>query len=506
MDIANIIIILVFVGLVLILMLELLNRAILAIIGGLICFLTLKFIKGEPFSLIVSYLFGSPEDGYVNLHSILLIFGMTIIVQICHKAGVFKFIAFKLVLSIIDRTQYLLLILCTITLILSALLNNILTVMIVIPLIITISRILNIDPEPLIITQAVLVNIGGTVFAISSIPNILITNSANIEFNEFFLNVGILSIVIFIITVGFFYILYYGKINVPKENVKILKEFNPWNFVQNRSLLLKSATVLLLVIIGFTLIPSDVLSADIIALIGAMMLVLISKLDIDKIVQELEMDIFIYLLGVFIIAGSVEYTGLLEKIGIFLSNLSGGNFFVVILLILWSSAILSSTIDNIPITKVLIPSIDSITATFTGANKKLAYYSLSIGANWGDNLTPMGDNILVMNLAEKNKRPIRMIEFWKVGFVTTIIQLIFATVYFTLITNIIAGLIFLVICCLLFAFLSIWYISKQKGTTLGMTFQNISKKIFRKTNYPKSLKIKRTIKITKNEEPSQEEK
>ena len=495
MDIANLIIVLVFIAVIVILMMEKLNRAILVIIGALICLFTLKFIKNEPFDLIVSFLFGNAEDGYVNFHSILLIFGMTIIVQICHKAGVFKFIAFKFVLAIIDRTQYLLLILCVTTMLLSALLNNILTVMIIIPLIITISRILNIDPEPLIITQAILVNIGGTVFSISSIPNILIVNSAGIGFNEFFLNVGLLSIVIFLITVGFFYVIYYGKISVPKENVKILKEFNPWNFVQDKTLLIKSSFILIIVIVGFVFIPTSVISNDIIALIGAMILVLISRLNIDKIVQELEMDIFLYLLGVFVIAGSLEYTGVLETFGLFLAKISGGNYFVAILLILWSSAFLSATIDNIPITKVLIPSIGAINASFPTVNQDMAYYSLSIGANWGDNLTPMGDNILVMNIAEKNKRPIRMREFWRIGFITTLIQLIFATVYFTLLTNVLIGIILLIISASLFFIFSLLFINKRKGKSFNQIIARFKNLL--------SFKGKRKLTESTNSQPTE---
>lgn len=461
--ISTVIIVLSFISLVVILMLEKIHRVIISIISALVCFFVIVYIEKLGFQTIVEYMFGTPEDNFVNLHSLLLIFGMSIIVQICNKAGVFKFISFRLVLTVIDRIELLLLILCVITVILSALLNNILTVMIMIPLIITISRILNIDPEPYIVTQAVLVNIGGTVFAISSIPNILITGFAEITFNQYFINVGLFSILVFMVTVGFFYVLYYGKLSVEKENIKILKEFNPWNFVQNRSLLIKSSLVLLLVIFSFIIIPASIVSPDIIAMVGAMFLVLISKLDIDKIVEQFEMDIFIYLLGVFVVAGALEETGILNIVGNFLAKISGGNYFVAVLLILWISAFLSSTVDNIPITQVLIPSIGVIVGTFVNIDPNLGYYSLAFGANWGDNLTPMGDNILVMNLAEKNKRPIRMREFWRVGFLTTLYQLVLATVYFSLRMSLVIGLILLIITIISSFLLVIWWISKKKG-------------------------------------------
>ncbi|WP_371804890.1 SLC13 family permease [Candidatus Lokiarchaeum ossiferum] len=446
MWLSTLIISLCFLAVIVLLVLEKGNRVILAISGALICYLSLVFIEKETdFTLFVGFLFGSKEDGFVNIHSLLLIFGMSFIIQIVNKAGVFKFLAFKLVLLVADKPKYLLFIMCSITMILSAILNNILTVMIIIPLTITISRILNIDPEPFIISQAILVNIGGTLFSISSIPNILIATTAGISFNEFFLNVGIISIAVFFFIVGLFYLIYEKKIIIPAENIKILKEFNPWNFVADKKLLFKSSIVLIIVIISFMAIPSTVLAPDIISLIGAMVLAVISKLDQEKLLQSIDIEIIMYLLGVFVIAGSLEYTGILNYVGTFIGAIGQGNSFFTIILILWTSAILSSTIDNIPITKVLIPVVGQIGAQNSLIIQNKMYYALSFGANWGDNLTPMGDNILVMNLAAKNKRPLRMKEFWKIGFITTIFQLYLLTSYYVLFMNIFISILMFIL-------------------------------------------------------------
>ncbi len=460
MWLSTLIIVFVFISIVLLLMIEKGNRVLLAISGALVCYLTLVFIENEQsFSLFTEFLIGTEDDGYVNLHSLFLIFGMSFIIQIANEAGVFKFLAFKLILWIARKPELLLLIMCIITYILSALLNNILTVMIIIPLTITISRILNIDPEPYIITQAILVNIGGTLFSISSIPNILIAANAGITFNQFFLNVGLISIIIFLMTVGFFYIIYGKKLDIPAENIKILKEFNPENLIADRGLLIKSTITLLTVIICFMIVPPSILTPDIIALIGAMILAFISKLNQEKLLRNLDMDIILYLLGIFVIAGCLEYTGILEVLGHFIGNLGGGNINITILLILWSSAILSSTIDNIPITKILIPSIGVIGANQTLAIQHKMYYSLAIGANWGDNLTPMGDNILVMNIAQKNKRPLKMKEFWKIGFITTLFQLFIITIFYSfLISTILAlFLLFILVTFLFFLVAKIYY-------------------------------------------------
>ncbi|MFX1550319.1 MAG: SLC13 family permease, partial [Promethearchaeota archaeon] len=155
-----------------------LNRAISSLLGAIITYFVLIFIEGFDFSIIVDLLFGSASEGFVNLHSLIMIIGTMMIVQIAHEAGSFQFIAGKLIKLSGGKPVTLMIIFCAVTVFISAILNNILTVIIIIPLTITVSRILNINPSPYILTQAVLVNVGGTVFSISSIPNILITTYA----------------------------------------------------------------------------------------------------------------------------------------------------------------------------------------------------------------------------------------------------------------------------------------------------------------------------------------
>ncbi len=459
------IIVLCFFTVVILLLLDKVDRSVLAIIGAIICYLVLTFFEQGTFEMYVGYIFGTNEDNYVNFHSLILIFGMSIIVNICNRAGFFQYFAFKLVLSVSKRSNLLLLIMCTITLILSALLNNILTVIIIIPLTITISRILNIDPEPYIISQAIVVNIGGTIFSISSIPNILISSYFGMTFAEFFLNVGLFSIFTFFIVVSFFYLLFEKKLKIPKGQFTILKEFNPKNFVANRSLLIKSVLTLLGVIFAFLLIPNTFFPSDMIALIACVVLILISKLDMKNLIEQVDTSMFLYLFGIFFIAGALEETGLLQSVGILLKNFSKGIPLVSSLLVLWISAILSSSIDNIPITKVLIPTVEVLTNSLSPIEKTLVGSSLAYGSNWGDNLTPMGDNILVMNLANKHKHPIRMKEFWRVGFLSTIIQLITVSIYVIFRYIWWVGLILFVVFIIIYGFIIIKHF-KGKRTTI----------------------------------------
>jgi len=447
-----------FIGVIFFIITEKMNRAIVSLLGAVITYFVLIFLEGLDFSVIVDLLFSSKEDGFVNLHSLILIIGMMMIVQISHEVGTFQFISGKLIKLSKGKPIRLMIIFCCVTVLISAILNNILTVIIIIPLTITVSRILNINPKPYILTQAILVNIGGTVFSISSIPNILITTYAEIEFLEFFINVGLISFIVFIFTLLFFILIYKKELVIPEEGKKALKEFDIWNVVQNKRLLYQSLFSLIVLLILFTIIPSSLLSPDIIALTIALILIIITRLEPREIISKIDFELIFYLLGIFIIVGGLEITGVTKVLGDFILNIGGTNLFFQLLLILWFSAYLSSCIDNIPITKVLIPVAGTLTETASLINRKKIFYSLAFGANWGDNLTPLGDNILVFNIAEQNKRPITFKSFFKLGFITTNYQLIIISIYYCLIFYMQIGIIIIGILC--FILMVIYFLNK----------------------------------------------
>jgi Na+/H+ antiporter NhaD/arsenite permease-like protein len=464
-----------FIAVILFIITNKLNRAISSLLGAIITYFVLIFIEGFNFSIIVELLFGSPAEGFVNLHSLIMIIGTMMIVQIAHEAGSFQFIAVKLIKLSGGKPVNLMIIFCTVTVFISAILNNILTVIIIIPLTITVSRILNINPSPYILTQAVLVNIGGNIFLISSIPNILITTYAGIEFLEFFINVGLISFIVFAFTLLFFILIYKKELIIPEEGQKALKEFDVWNVVQNKRLLYQSLISLIGLLILLTLIPSSLISPDIIALTTAIILIVLTRLDPKEIINKIDFELIFYLLGIFIIVGGLEVTGATEALGIFILNIGGTNLFFQLLLILWFSAYLSSCIDNIPITKVLIPVADTMTETASIFNRKQIFYSLAFGANWGDNLTPLGDNILVINIAEQNKRPISFKSFFKLGFITTNYQLIIISIYYCLIYYLQIGIIILGITCIIL--IVIYGLNKFGSKHIKSSINSISNKL-----------------------------
>ncbi|NHI91301.1 MAG: hypothetical protein EAX96_02275 [Candidatus Lokiarchaeota archaeon] len=454
------------------------NRAIAVLSGAVITYLVLTFVEGRNVTIFIDFLFGTPTDGFVNLRAIILIIGVLFIVQICQSAGVFQVGAFKLIQLTKGNSTYLLLVFCLLSVLLSAILNNILSVIVLIPLTVVSSRILGIDPSPYILCEAILVNIGAILFPISSIPNILITTYATISFLEFFVNVGLFAFFLFAITFVYFYLKYKDKLMIPKERAKdVLKDFNVWNYVPDKKLFYKAALTLLIVMICFLIVPSTILPLDMIAFMGGLFLLIISKLNAKEIYSKIDLELILYLFGIFIITGGMESVGVLNLIGAGLIFLTGSNSLIVILTILWFSAFLSSTIDNIPITQVLIPVIDVMTLKLPSNHVKTAFYSLAYGANLGDNLTPLGDNVIVMNIAEQNERPISFSEFLKLGFTATIIQLCAISLYYTLMMETYLGLIILSFVLLIISLFFLRRYLKRKNINVKLKINEFIKKL-----------------------------
>jgi len=269
--------------------------------------------------------------------------------------------------------------------------------------------------------------------------------------------------------------LYKKELIIPEEGTIVLSEFNIWNVVQNRRLLYQSTGAIIGVMVLFIVIPSSFIPPDMIALSIALILIVISKLDPKEVINKVDFELLLYLLGIFVIAGAFEILGVAEFLGMLIFNLRSGNPFFQLIIILWISSFLSSAIDNIPITKVLIPVIGNIPNGGGLIPASQSFYSLAIGANWGDNLTPLGDNILVVNLAEQNKRPISFKQFFKIGFITTIYQLSIVSLIFTLMFQFILGLIILLILSILLTGIFIFY--KYSPRKIQIKIEQYSKKL-----------------------------
>ena len=421
------------------------DRFIVALGAALVAFFVLYFLEGATFAVFVSLVIGSPGDNYVNFHALILILGMMIIVVIAIEGGLFHFIAFRLIQMTKGEPKRLLIVFCTLAMFMTAILNDFLTVLILIPLTVTICRILDIDPFPYIIAQAITIKLGATMLMISSISTILITSYLAISFVDYFIRVGLISILIFGLTILFFLAIFQNRLKKPRKGIDMLLSYKVWDFIPNKSLMFKSTFILIIVILGFIFIPSTLISPDIIAMSCAVILLFISKIDSKEIMKKIDFKIILYLMGIFIISGALEYVGFVEDLGIFMAGFGSNDILITFLISLWFSAIVSSCIDNVPVCRILIPTVGIMTNQYSYNEKVLIYSGMIYGINWGDNLSPFGDTLFVAAVAEENKVKFKMFEFFKIGFITTIFQLCVVTIIFSLILRPVIGVILLLI-------------------------------------------------------------
>ncbi|MFX1503575.1 MAG: SLC13 family permease, partial [Promethearchaeota archaeon] len=219
------------------------NRLMAAFIGAIIVAFFLLYIDKIDMAIVVGFIFGVDNS---NFHTILFIFGMMIIISVCKINGVFNYIAFRLVQLSKGKSSSILIILCGFTFIFSSFSMNILCIFLVIPITITICKMLRINPIPFILSEGMVVNTGGLLFVISSIPNILISRSINWTFVEYFQDVGFFSLYLIFISVIFLVKYNEKKLETPETNhIKRLLDYDPWMFVESKSKFYKSFAMLI---------------------------------------------------------------------------------------------------------------------------------------------------------------------------------------------------------------------------------------------------------------------
>ena len=445
MLISVIILLITFIAMTVLIAIGVFDRFIVALGAGMVAFFVLYFLEGATFDVFVSFIVGTPEDNFVNFHALILILGMMIIVIIAIEGGFFQFVSFRLIQMTKGEPKRLLLVFCTLAMFMTAILNDILTIIILIPLTATICRILDIDALPYIIVQIIVIKLGATMLIISSVPTILIASYLNISFTEYFIRIGLLAIVVFGLTLLFFLAIFKDRLKKPRTGIDVLLSYSVWDFIHNKSLMLKSTIILVVVIIGFIFIPSTLISPDIIAISCAVILLFISKIDAKELIKKVDFKLILYLIGIFLITGALEFIGLMQILGRALARVSSDDLFLTFLLTLWLSAIFSAAVDNISVVRILIPTVGFISGDYSYDEKVLIYSGMIYGINWGDNLSPFGDTLFIGAIAEENKVPFKLKEFFKIGFVTSLFQLCVISIIFALILSPVIGVILLLV-------------------------------------------------------------
>ena len=390
--------------------------SVLAMLGAVIMVMTGVLGAEEAFKAI-------------DLNVIFLLVGMMIMVSILAETGLFEWIAIKATQLVRGEPIPLLVLLMLVTAVFSAFLDNVTTILLIVPVTIVMLENLKLDTKPFIIGEILASNIGGTATLIGDPPNILIGSEAGFSFNDFIINLGPVIIVNLIITIFLLYFFYCRKMKVPRELKAHIMELNPDRALKDKKLMYHSLIILLLVIVGFVSHEITHIEPSIIALGGAMALILISKKEPEEIFEKVEWPTLFFFMGLFIMVEGLVEVGVIQMLAEATLSLTKGDFQKTALFIGILSSSVSPIIDNIPYTTTMLPLIKNLETAFP--NVDALWWSLALGACLGGNATLIGAsaNVVAANISKKNGKVISFIEYLKYGLPLTFVTIVIAMIY-----------------------------------------------------------------------------
>jgi Na+/H+ antiporter NhaD/arsenite permease-like protein len=398
---------------------EIVHRTAIALLGATIILvlgiLTNLISVQESFEFAVNS---------IDFNTIGLLLGMMIIVALLAESGIFQYVAVRASKASKANLWKLMLMLCTFTAVTSMFIDNVTTVLLMIPVTISVFRVFKVSPIPFILAQVLASNVGGAATLIGDPPNIMIGSAANIDFNSFIVHMGPTIFVSFSVSLVLLRILFRKDLRSQVHNFEELQKEDENKLIKDKVLLKKSIAVLLLVVGLFVVHGSLHLEPSFIALGGAALLMVITRARPERVLHEVDWSTLIFFTGLFIIVGVAEQAGTIQLLSSTALSITGGDPWFTLIIVIWLSALASAFVDNIPFTATMIPMIQTLNAdptiagTFGNFQFSPLWWALSLGANLGGNGTLIGSSagIIAAGLSEKNGFLITFNRFFRIGF------------------------------------------------------------------------------------------
>ncbi|HQR52417.1 MAG TPA: ArsB/NhaD family transporter [Burkholderiales bacterium] len=407
---------------------EKLNRSIIALLGAMLM-------------IMLGLLTQAQAVAGIDFNTIGLLVGMMIIVSITRKCGVFEYLAIWSAKLVKASPAGILAMLAVVTAVVSAFLDNVTTVLLVVPVTLVITEALKVNPYPFLFSQILASNIGGTATLVGDPPNILIGGQVGLAFNDFVIHLAPVIVVVLIVHVISMHLMWGRRMQAADELRAKVMAFDERKAIIDPRLLKLSALVLALVIVAFVLARQLGLDSGTIGMGGAALLLMLDNLgksaeqqseSVLKVYNEVEWITIFFFIGLFIVIAGVEHAGLLKLLADKLLAATGGDFTITGLSILWASAVLSAIVDNIPFVATMIPLIKAMAPAFGGSDSLLPlWWCLSLGACLGGNGTLIGAsaNLTVAGIAERNGVPFRFLTYTKLAFPLMLLHVAICHVY-----------------------------------------------------------------------------
>lgn len=366
---------------------------------------------------------------FIDFNVIFLLVSMMVIVSITTRSGVFNWIANELLKFTKGHPVKVLCALGLFTAITSAFLDNVTTVILIMPITFAIAKKLDIDPIPFLLTEIFSSNIGGTATLIGDPPNIIIGSAGGLSFIDFVKELTPVILVIMCVVITILAFIFRKKLHASQDKMDEVAQIDNSHTITDKALMIRSTLVLALVILGFMLHDVTHIETCVVAMLGASILLIFEKP--NEILQDVEWNTIFFFIGLFIIIGGLEASGGIKLMAEWILKVTQGSQAATSMIILWASGVISGIIDNIPYTATMAPMLVEIEKTMGATYAYPLWWALSLGACLGGNMTIIGAaaNVIVSENAAKSGHPISFMRFLKYGIAVVAISLTISTAY-----------------------------------------------------------------------------
>lgn len=363
----------------------------------------------------------------VDFNTIGLLVGMMLMVRLTELTGVYTWLAIRAGQWSQGRPLAVVLSLAITTAVLSAFLDNVTTVLLIVPITFLLADALDIDPVPLILIEIFMSNVGGTATLIGDPPNILIAGHTGLSFGAFITNLAPIVLLTSGIVIGGLYWAFRSQLQITPESRQRVMDLDAARSIEDPDEARRTVPILLVTILLFFFHKQLGLEPATVALAGASVMLLVTRQPMQKAIADIEWPTLFFLIGLFVMVGALEENGALGEVADGIASITGGDRVAELLGIMWAAAIGSGIVDNIPFTAAMIPVVD----TLGGESDDAYWWALSLGACFGGNLTIVAAaaNVAASGLASKAGHPISFWQFFKCGVPVTVVSLLLATGY-----------------------------------------------------------------------------
>ena len=363
----------------------------------------------------------------IDWNTLGLLVGMMIVVRVTEPTGAYTWVAIRAGQLSKGRPFAVVLALAVTTAVLSAFLDNLTTVLLMVPITFLLADALDVDPIPLVIIEILVSNIGGTATLIGDPPNIMIAGATGLSFTAFLTNLAPVAAITFVVVTGGLYLAYRSRLQITPEARSQVMQLDAADSIEDPRELKRTVPILVATILLFFAHQALHLEPATVALAGAAVMLLITTQKVEDVLGGIEWPTLFFFIGLFVMVGALEETGAIDQVASGIADVTAGDRTAELLGIAWVSAIGSGLVDNIPFTAAMIPVVEQL----SGGEDDSYWWALALGACFGGNATLVAAaaNVAAAGMAARSGRPIGFVEFLRVGLPVTLVSMLIATAY-----------------------------------------------------------------------------